>query len=100
MSWSDLPPWLQEILPIGLLVTAVTVVIRRLPRIDVGHSDDFRMRRIRNWMPLGLTYAFLYMARYNLKVSKFAFEELQDSSGGALISTEFLRPTRLEPGGM
>jgi OPA family glycerol-3-phosphate transporter-like MFS transporter len=88
VSWSDLPPWLQEILPIGLLVTAVTVVIRRLPRIDVGHSDDFRMRRIRNWMPLGLTYAFLYMARYNLKVSKFAFEELQDSSGGALMGND------------
>jgi len=35
-----------------------------------------------NWLPLGLTYAFLYMGRYNLKVSKFAFEEMQATGGG------------------
>ncbi len=88
MSWSELPPWLQEIAPIALLVTAVTVVIRRLPRIEVGHSDDFLMRRIQNWLPLGLTYAFLYMGRYNLKVSKFAFEELSGPSGGPLMGND------------
>jgi OPA family glycerol-3-phosphate transporter-like MFS transporter len=88
MSWSELPPWLQEIAPIALLVTAVTIVIRRLPRIEVGHSDDFLMRRIQNWLPLGLTYAFLYMGRYNLKVSKFAFEELSGPNGGPLMGND------------
>jgi MFS transporter, OPA family, glycerol-3-phosphate transporter len=40
------------------------------------HSKAFRLRRFLNWFPLGLTYAFLYMARYNLTVSKNALGEL------------------------
>ncbi len=40
------------------------------------HSTSFRIRRFFNWFPLGLTYAFLYMARYNLTVSKNALGEL------------------------
>ncbi|MEK7426599.1 MAG: MFS transporter, partial [Actinomycetota bacterium] len=32
----------------------------------------FRRRRLLNWLPLGLTYAFLYMGRYNLSVFKDA----------------------------
>jgi OPA family glycerol-3-phosphate transporter-like MFS transporter len=41
----------------------------------VGHDKSFRRRRLLNWLPLGLTYAFLYMGRYNLTVSKNAFGE-------------------------
>jgi OPA family glycerol-3-phosphate transporter-like MFS transporter len=33
-----------------------------------------------NWLPLGLTYALLYMGRYNLTVSKNAFGELMSKS--------------------
>ena len=40
------------------------------------HSRAYRLRRFLNWFPLGLTYAFLYMARYNLTVSKNALGEL------------------------
>ncbi|HOT96362.1 MAG TPA: MFS transporter [bacterium] len=40
------------------------------------HSRAFRWRRFLNWFPLGLTYAFLYMGRYNLTVSKNALGEL------------------------
>jgi len=40
------------------------------------HSRAYRIRRFLNWFPLGLTYAFLYMARYNLTVSKNALGEL------------------------
>lgn len=36
------------------------------------HGRWFMMRRFINWVPLGLTYAFLYMGRYNLNVSKNA----------------------------
>ena len=36
------------------------------------HSSAFRFRRFLNWFPMGLTYAFLYMGRYNLTVSKNA----------------------------
>src|ERR1043165_6304395 len=57
---------LQEVVPILLLCAVIALVIRRLPRVDVGHSAEFRLRRVQNWLPLGLTYAFLYMGRYNL----------------------------------
>jgi OPA family glycerol-3-phosphate transporter-like MFS transporter len=56
----------QEVLPILILCAAIALVVRRLPKIDVGHSAEFRLRRLLNWLPLGLTYAFLYMGRYNL----------------------------------
>jgi OPA family glycerol-3-phosphate transporter-like MFS transporter len=42
----------------------------------VHHSRSYRLRRFFNWFPLGLTYSFLYMARYNLTVSKTALGEL------------------------
>jgi OPA family glycerol-3-phosphate transporter-like MFS transporter len=45
-------------------------------RGKVSHTRAFRVRRFFNWTPLGLTYAFLYMARYNLTVSKTALGEL------------------------
>ncbi|OGR79813.1 MAG: hypothetical protein A2X32_02315 [Elusimicrobia bacterium GWC2_64_44] len=34
------------------------------------HSTAYRFRRALNWVPLGFAYAFLYMGRYNLTVSK------------------------------
>jgi OPA family glycerol-3-phosphate transporter-like MFS transporter len=46
------------------------------------HTDRFIMRRFINWFPLGMTYAFLYMGRYNLNVSKNAL--------GSLMSKEDL----------
>ena len=70
--------------PILILLVVVTFVIARLPRVDLGehkHSSAFRSRRVMNWLPLGLTYAFLYMGRYNLTVSKGKFGEMLDSSG-------------------
>jgi len=38
----------------------------------IKHSRAYKMRRFMNWFPMGLTYAFLYMGRYNLTVSKNA----------------------------
>ncbi len=77
-----------EARPILILLVVVTLVMWRLPRVEVGHSEAFRRRRILNWLPLGLTYAFLYMGRYNLKISKFAFEEMQNASGSALMGND------------
>ena len=71
--------------PILILLAVIIIVIRRLPKIDLGHSDAYRRRRVLNWLPLGLTYAFLYMGRYNLKVSKHAFETMKDDVGGSLM---------------
>ena len=66
-----MPEWLEELLPILILLVAVVIVIARLPKVEgLDHSDAFRRRRVMNWLPLGLTYAFLYMGRYNLKVSQ------------------------------
>ena len=64
--------WLHELPAIVGLLIAIAIVLGRLPRVDLGHSAGFRRRRMWNWLPLGLTYAFLYMARYNLDVAKNA----------------------------
>jgi len=60
----------QEVVPILILVAAIALVVRRLPKIELGHTAEFKHRRILNWVPLGLTYAFLYMGRYNLNALK------------------------------
>ncbi len=46
----------------------------------LGHGRPFMNRRFFNWLPLGMTYAFLYMGRYNLTVAK--------NSLGTLMSNE------------
>jgi len=49
------------------------------------HSREFRLRRALNWLPLGLTYAFLYMARYNLTVSKNALGSMMSKEAFGII---------------
>ncbi|MCP4632976.1 MAG: MFS transporter [candidate division Zixibacteria bacterium] len=44
--------------------------------MPIQHTRAFRIRRVINWFPLGLAYAFLYMGRYNLTVSKVALGDL------------------------
>ncbi|MFZ4514072.1 MAG: MFS transporter, partial [Geothrix sp.] len=34
------------------------------------HTPAFRLRRFMNWFPLGLTYAAMYMGRYNFNIVK------------------------------
>ena len=68
-----MPQWLSQFAPILVLLAVVAVVLMRLPRVEIDHSDAFRKRRFWNWFPLGMTYAFLYMGRYNLTVAKSAF---------------------------
>jgi OPA family glycerol-3-phosphate transporter-like MFS transporter len=64
------PAITEEILPILILVAVIAFVVTRLPKVDLGHTKQFRQRRVFNWLPLGLTYAFLYMGRYNMTVVK------------------------------
>lgn len=59
-------PFLEKLAPILVLLVVIAVVVARLPKVDLGHSPAFRRRRLLNWLPLGLTYSFLYMARYNV----------------------------------
>ncbi len=35
-----------------------------------SHTGAFRLRRVANWFPLGITYATFYMGRYNFNVVK------------------------------
>ena len=49
------------------------------------HGRWFMMRRFINWFPLGMTYAFLYMGRYNLVVSKNALGVLMSKEDFGVI---------------
>jgi OPA family glycerol-3-phosphate transporter-like MFS transporter len=79
--YASLPEWLQELLPIAVLLGVIVFVVIRLPKVDVGHSDAYRRRRFLNWFPAGLTYAFLYFGRYNLTAFKNAVGMSNDAYG-------------------
>src|SRR5690349_10446822 len=65
-----MPGWLERFLPIAALLAVIAIVVTRLPKVEIGHGPRFLRRRFLNWFPLGMTYAFLYMARYNLAAAK------------------------------
>ncbi len=76
--------FMEKITPILILLIVVAFVLGRLPPVEgVSHSSEYRRRRVFNWLPLGLTYAFLYMGRYNIKVSQHAFGD-KNLAGGDL----------------
>ncbi len=79
-----MPAWFEKLLPILGLLAAVGVVLARMPKVDLGHSEAYKRRRVMNWVPLGLTYAFLYFGRYNLSA---IVGELDKS--GVLSKTDF-----------
>ena len=93
-----MPGWLSDLLPIVLLLMAIGLVLWRLPKLDLGHSDAFRRRRLFNWFPLGMTYAFLYFGRYNINEATSALGKLTDNSafgtifgiGAAVYGVSFL----------
>jgi OPA family glycerol-3-phosphate transporter-like MFS transporter len=60
-------PLSKDLLPIGILIAVIIIVVARLPRVELGHTIEFRRRRLLNWLPLGLSYSFLYFGRYNIK---------------------------------
>lgn len=84
---SEFSIW-KTVAPIAILLVVVALVLSRLPKIELGHSDAFRRRRVLNWLPLGLTYAWLYMGRYNLTVSKGKFTEMPAPDGSSLMGND------------
>jgi len=65
---------------VGLsLLLVIWLYFRNNP---LRHSGWFVFRRFINWFPLGMTYSFLYMGRYNLTVSKNAL-------GGLMTNQDF-----------
>lgn len=49
------------------------------------HGGWFMTRRFINWLPLGMTYAFLCMARYNLNVAQGALGPLMSNQDFGII---------------
>lgn len=60
---------------LAAIIVAVAVFVR-LSGNPVGHGPQYLRRRILNWVPLGVGYAFLYFARYNLNPAKVALGDL------------------------
>ena len=86
---AEAPSFFEKLAPIVILLGVVTFVIARLPKVEgIDHSPAFERRRVLNWLPLGLTYAFLYMGRYNLTVSKSVFENMQGPDGGSMMGND------------
>lgn len=56
-------------LVLGTLFAVIVLYFRYNP---MEHASAFMWRRFMNWFPLGMSYAFLYMARYNLNVASNA----------------------------
>ena len=54
----------MQLLIVSMLLTyIITLYFMRNP---MKHSKQFMWKRFLIWFPLGMTYAFMYMARYNL----------------------------------
>jgi len=66
----------------GILGLVIGIYFKNNP---MKHSGKFMFRRFVNWFPLGMTYAFLYMARYNLNVAKNAMGDAMDKSDFGII---------------
>ncbi len=60
---------------LAAIIVAVAIFVR-LSGNPIGHSPSYLRRRILNWVPLGVGYAFLYFARYNLNPAKIALGDL------------------------
>ncbi|NBT58831.1 MFS transporter, partial [bacterium] len=66
-------------------ITLISVVALYFSYNPLEHSRKFMVRRFVNWFPMGMSYAFLYMARYNLNVSKNALGSLMNKESFGLI---------------
>ncbi|HEY3445902.1 MAG TPA: MFS transporter [Myxococcales bacterium] len=76
---------LAQLAPLALLVAVIALVVWRLPKVELGHSAAFKRRRLLNWFPLGLTYAFLYFGRYNLNEATSVIPGLTNADFGVIF---------------
>ncbi|WP_413293695.1 MFS transporter [Bdellovibrio sp. HCB185ZH] len=68
---------------VGLCLAAV--IFLYFSNNPLNHSRKFMIRRFVNWFPLGMSYAFLYMGRYNLNVSKNALGDMMTKEQFGII---------------
>jgi OPA family glycerol-3-phosphate transporter-like MFS transporter len=81
-----LTQFLHEYIDLILVGTSLFVVIYMYFKNNpLGHSRKFMVHRFVNWFALGMTYAFLYMGRYNLSVSKNALGDMMTKQDFGLI---------------
>jgi MFS transporter, OPA family, glycerol-3-phosphate transporter len=72
---------MQLLVVAGLLAYIITLYFKRNP---LKHSRRFMWQRFLSWFPLGMTYAFMYMARYN--VDTLATQEVISKAEKSYIS--------------
>ena len=72
-----------------LLVSAALAYIVTLYFLTnpLKHTRKFMWRRFMNWFPLGMTYSFLYMGRYNLTVAAVALGALMTKKEFGFIAS-------------
>jgi OPA family glycerol-3-phosphate transporter-like MFS transporter len=71
--------------PITVALCLAAVIIIYFCNNPLKHTGWFMTRRFINWFPLGLTYAFLCMGRYNLFVAQDALGKLMSKSDLGVI---------------
>ena len=71
--------------PATIALCLVAVVAAYFFNNPMKHGRWFMLRRFINWFPLGMTYAFLCMGRYNLIVAKSALGTLMSKGDLGII---------------
>jgi OPA family glycerol-3-phosphate transporter-like MFS transporter len=67
-----------------ICIAAIIVIYFRNNPLQLARW--FILRRLINWFPLGMTYSFMYMARYNLNVAKTALgTEMSNEDFGTIF---------------
>jgi OPA family glycerol-3-phosphate transporter-like MFS transporter len=71
--------------PITVALCLAAVIAVYFANNPLNHARWFMMRRFINWFPLGMTYAFLCMGRYNIIVAKGALGTLMSNQDLGII---------------
>jgi OPA family glycerol-3-phosphate transporter-like MFS transporter len=71
--------------PVSIALCLVAVVVAYFLNNPLHHSRWFLIRRFINWFPLGMTYAFLCMGRYNIIVAKIALGAIMSNTQIGII---------------
>jgi OPA family glycerol-3-phosphate transporter-like MFS transporter len=82
MAAAMIPPYLY---PATIAFCLVAIVVVYFFNNPLQHGRWFMLRRFINWFPLGMTYAFLCMGRYNLIVAKGALGTLMSKGDLGII---------------
>ena len=77
-----IPPYFY---PVSIALCLAVVVVVYFLNNPLNHGGWFMTRRFINWFPLGMTYAFLCMGRYNIIVAKIALGKLMSNQDIGII---------------